>query len=157
MKQGDRCFAMLKNMKVQDWMNYHVITISATASLRVAEALMKEYNIRHLPVVKGDKLVGILSSGDIRRAQPSDATSLSIWELHYLWDQLIVDGAMTHRAITTTADTPVIDAVRLMLNHRFNCLPVINSNDQLSGILTEVDVFRLLIHASGEISQSVAT
>jgi acetoin utilization protein AcuB len=134
--------------KVQDCMTSPAITISATASLRDAEELMKEYNVRHLPVVKNGKLTGILSSGDIRRARPSDAVSLSIWEINYLWDRLTVESAMTRHVVTVTADTPVMEAVRLMLENRFNSLPVVDSGGHPAGIMTEVDVFRLVLQTA---------
>ena len=148
---------MLAHTKVQDCMTYPAITISNIASLAAADKLMKEYNIRHLPVVKADKLVGILSSGDIRRASPSDATTLSVWELRYLWERVKIEEAMTRQAITVRPDTPVIEAVSVMLERRFNCLPVIDSAEHPVGILTEVDIFRLLIQQSEEMSKSLAT
>jgi acetoin utilization protein AcuB len=135
-------------VKVRDCMTCPAITIPAAASLRDAEKLMKEYNIRHLPVLKGDKLAGILSSGDLRRARPSDAVSLSIWEINYLWDQLKVEAAMTRQVVTVRDDVPVVDAIRLMLEHRFSSLPVVNADGKPAGMLTEVDIFRLVIQVS---------
>jgi CBS domain-containing protein len=139
--------AMLSaTMKVHDCMTSNPVTIQATESLRAAEKVMKEYNVRHLPVVKNDKLVGMLSSGDIRRASPSDAVSLSIWEINYLWDRLTVESAMTREVKTVTPETPLLDAVRLMFDYRFNSLPVIDTAGHPVGILTEVDVFRVLLY-----------
>jgi acetoin utilization protein AcuB len=117
---------------------------------------MKEYNIRHLPVVKNNKLVGILSSGDIRRASPSYATSLSVWELQYLWERIRVENVMTQRVITVGPDVTVIAAVRLMLENRFNSLPVVVASGQVVGMLTEVDIFHLLIQESENMSKSLA-
>jgi CBS domain-containing protein len=134
---------MLGDTRVQDSMTFPPMTVTATSSVRTAQQVMSDYNIRHLPVVKGTKLVGILSSGDIRRASPSSATTLSVWE--YLWEQVTVEEVMTERVITVTPETPMLEAVRLMLEHRFNCLPVVDAVNQLVGILTEVDVFRLFI------------
>jgi CBS domain-containing protein len=145
-----------QDIKVQDCMTAPAVTISATASLRDAEQVMKEYSIRHLPVVRDGKLVGILSSGDLRRASPSDAVSLSIWEINYLWDRLKVESAMTTHVFTVAPDTPVVEAVRLMLEHRFNSLPVIDAARHPVGILTEVDVFRLIIQSAGESVNLVA-
>jgi CBS domain-containing protein len=131
--------------KVQEWMTFPAITVSPTTSLRAAERLMKEYRIRHLPVLKDDKLVGILSSGDIRRASPSNTTSLSIWELQYLWDRVQVEEVMTRSVVAIRADAPVHDAVCLMLEHRFSSLPVLGSDGRLIGMLTETDLFHLLV------------
>jgi CBS domain-containing protein len=147
---------MPSNMKVQDCMTYPAMTIPATASLRTAEQVMKEYNIRHLPVVKNEKLVGILSSGDIRRASPSDAVSLSIWEINYLWDRLTVESSMTSHVITVKGETSMIEAVRLMLEHRFNSLPVVDDAGCPVGILTEVDVFRRFIRVVEDETKLIA-
>jgi acetoin utilization protein AcuB len=144
------------DIKVQDCMTAPALTIPAKASLRDAGQVMKEYNIRHLPVVQDGKLVGILSSGDLRRANPSDAVSLSIWEINYLWDQLKVESAMTRHVITVKPETPVIEAVQLMLEHRFNSLPVVDDTGAPIGMLTEVDVFRLVIKAARDYVKLVA-
>jgi CBS domain-containing protein len=136
---------MLQYLTVGACMTSPAVTVSVDESLRVATELLKEYNIRHLPVLKGSKLVGILSSGDIRRASPSDATSLSYWELTYLWDKLTVEQTMSQPVKTVKADTPMVEAVRLMFEHRFSSLPVVDSANHLVGILTETDIFRLFI------------
>jgi CBS domain-containing protein len=136
-----------QDIKVQHGMTAPAITIAAKASLRDAGQVMKEYNIRHLVVVRDGKLAGILSSGDLRRASPSDAVSLSIWEINYLWDRLTVESAMTGQVVTVKPETPMIEAVRLMLEHRFNSLPVVDDDGTPTGMLTEVDVFRLLIQS----------
>jgi acetoin utilization protein AcuB len=134
-----------QDIKVQDGMTAPAITSAAKASLRDAGQVMKEYNIRHLVVVREGKLAGILSSGDLRRASPSDAVSLSSWEINYLWDRLTVESAMTGQVVTIKPETSMIEAVRLMLEHRFNSLPVVDDHGAPIGMLTEVDVFRLLI------------
>jgi CBS domain-containing protein len=144
------------DIKVQDCMTAPALTIPAKASLRDADQVMKEYNIRHLPVVKDGKLVGILSSGDLRRASPSDAVSLGIWEINYLWDQLKVESAMSGHVITVKRETPVIEAVRLMLEHRFNSLPVVDVAGSPVGMLTEVDVFRLVLQTAEDRAKLLA-
>lgn len=141
---------MFQNIRVQDCMTKPAITISAQASLHDAGQLMNEYSIRHLPVVQDNKLVGILSSGDLRRARPSDATTLSVWEINSLWNRLKVNSVMTRSVVTVRRDTPIIEAVRLMLEYRFNGLPVVDDAGAPVGILTEVDVFRLVINTAGE-------
>src|SRR5690349_1345848 len=126
---------MLENIQIQDCMTHPAITVMPNMSLRAAQQLMRDCHIRHLPVVKDKRLVGILSSGDIRRAMPSDATSLSIWEIRALWDQVTIEEAMTCYIETVKPEAALLEAVRLMSEHRFNSLPVVDDLGQLVGIL----------------------
>ncbi len=136
---------MLDNITVQEWMSTPVVSVSPITSISSAHQIMKENGIRRLPVVENDRLVGIITIGDVREASPSDATTLSIWELNYLWAQLTVEKIMTRKVITVKPDDFIIDAAQLMLDHKISGLPVVDSNDKLVGILTESDIFRMLV------------
>lgn len=139
---------MLASALVKDWMTSPAVTISPTWTLRRAYELMIELGIRHLPVVEQQVLVGILTLSDVREAKPSDATTLSIWELNYLWDQLTVERTMTRPVISTTANAHVIDAVSQMLDHKFSGLPVVDDANHVVGFLSQIDVYRLLVAAA---------
>ena len=136
---------MFDNVLVWEWMTKQVMTVAPHTTLRSAHQLMKENHIRRLPVLDEGHLVGIITIGDVREASPSDATTLSIWELNYLWAQLTVDKVMTQQVITVGPDTPILDAAELMLEHKVSGLPVINDMGKLVGILTESDIFRMLV------------
>ena len=136
---------MLKTAIVKEWMTSPAVTITPLYSLRRAYELMTELGIRHLPVVDKDVLVGILTLSDIRDAKPSDATTLSIWELNYLWDQLTVDRIMTRQVITASPEALVTTAVQTMLDHKFSGLPVIDSDNRVVGFLSQIDIYRLLV------------
>ncbi len=138
---------MFENIKVGDWMTKNVITTRRNTSISSAHQIMRENNIRRLPVVENGKLVGLISLGDVREASPSDATTLSIWELNYLWAQLVVDKVMTINVYTVKSDTSILDAAELMLEHKISGLPVIDADGSLVGILTESDVFRMLVRS----------
>ena len=135
---------MFENILVKDWMITPVITIEASSPISAAHHLMKNNNIRRLPVIKNDKLVGLVTIGDVREASPSDATTLSIWELNYLWAQLTAEKIMTHNLLTVTPDTPILDAAEMMLEKKVSGLPVVEGK-KLVGMLTESDIFRMLI------------
>jgi CBS domain-containing protein len=139
---------MLEKIRVQECMTHPAITVAPTMSVRLAQQLMRDYHIRHLPVVEGDTVVGMLSSGDVRRASPSDATTLSISEMRFLWDKLTVGEVMSRFLIKVKPETPMIEAVRLLYEHRFNSLPVVDDAGKLVGILTEVDIYLLLLHTA---------
>lgn len=136
---------MLEQVKVREWMTSPPLTIAPEASISNAHQIMKEHGIRRLPVVDGDRLVGIVTIGDVREASPSDATTLSIWELNYLWAQLTVEKVMSHNVVTIEADKPIIDAAALMLDMKISGLPVVDNTGSLIGMLTESDIFRMLV------------
>lgn len=135
---------MFENVLVKDWMIAPVITVEASSPISAAHHLMKNNTIRRLPVLNNNKLVGIVTIGDVREASPSDATTLSIWELNYLWAQLTIEKIMTRNILTVTPDTPILDAAETMMEQKVSGLPVVDG-DKLVGMLTESDVFRMLI------------
>jgi acetoin utilization protein AcuB len=132
---------------VKDWMTRAPITITATTSLTEASRLMQDNDIRRLPVVEHGRVVGILTWGDIREASASDATSLTVFELAYLLKKLLVGNIMTPRPITVTPTTTISRAAQLMMEHKIGGLPVVE-NGKLVGILTESDIFRMLVIAN---------
>ncbi len=134
----------MKKIQVRDWMTPNPITIDIKTTLPEAHKLMKECHIRRLPVVDHGKVVGILTQGDIREASPSDATSLSIFELNYLLAKLNVEKIMTRDPITIAPTSTIREAAQIMLDHKIGGLPVIEG-DKLVGIITESDIFRVLV------------
>src|SRR5919199_2465236 len=100
---------------VRDWMTTPVYVIHTNTSVADAYNAMMQRNIRRLPVVDNDKLVGIVTLGDLREARPSPATSLSIYELNYLLAKLTVGKVMTHNPFTVAPDTPIRQTARIML------------------------------------------
>jgi CBS domain-containing protein len=138
---------MLDNVTVREWMTSPVVSVSPSTPISNAHQMMKEYGIRRLPVVENNKLVGIITIGDIREASPSDATTLSIWELNYLWAQLTVERVMSRSVITVKPEDLILDAATLMLNRKVSGLPVVDDEGYLVGILTESDIFKMLIES----------
>jgi acetoin utilization protein AcuB len=106
---------------------------------------MKKNNIRRLPVTKADKLLGIVTIGDVREAEPSGATTLSIWEINHLWSQIQVKDVMTKSVMTVKDDEPMINAATIMLENKISSLPVMDESGKVVGMLTESDIFRMLI------------
>jgi acetoin utilization protein AcuB len=136
---------MLENVTVREWMTSPVITVSLATSISTAHQIMKERGVRRLPVVEHDRLVGIITIGDVREASPSDATTLSIWELNYLWAQLVVEKIMTRKVFTIEENRSILDAAQIMLDQKVSGLPVMGDNGKLVGMLTESDIFRMLV------------
>ena len=138
---------MLENIMVSEWMTSPVLSITPSTPIANAHQMMKDYGIRRLPVVEDNRLVGIITLGDVREASPSDATTLSIWELNYLWAQLTVDRVMSRKILTVQPTDLVLDAAKIMLEQKVSGLPVVNSREELVGIITESDIFRMLVES----------
>ncbi len=129
-------------MFVKDRMSKHPLTINMETSLSDTHRYMEEQDVRHLPVVdRNGQMVGLVTEDDLLKAEPSSATSLSMWEIHSLLMRVKVKDVMVRDVITTTEDTPIEDAAHLMLEDKIGCLPVMRG-DKLVGIITESDVFR---------------
>lgn len=140
----------MKQELVSKWMTPNPITIEADVGLTKAHELFQEYDIRRLPVVnkKGD-LLGIVTLGDIREVSPSDATSLNVWELTYLWTKLNISEVMTPDPVTVYSCDTIAEAASIMLENKFSGIPVVEPNGALVGIITESDIFRLVVHQWG--------
>jgi acetoin utilization protein AcuB len=135
-------------MLVRKKMKKDLITITKDERMTTARKIIKEKNIRHLPVVDGKKLVGLVTNVDIRKAEASPATSLEIRELHYLLDKLTVGEIMTRNVITISPDISVEEATTLLHDNKIGCLPVVEDGN-LVGMLTENDVMEILIDVMG--------
>ena len=135
-------------MLVRKKMKKDLITITKDERMTTARKIIKEKNIRHLPVVDGKKLVGLVTNMDIRKAEASPATSLEIRELHYLLDKLTVGEIMTRNVLTISPDISVEEATTLLYDNKIGCLPVVEDGN-LVGMLTENDVMEILIEVMG--------
>ena len=136
----------MKRLRVKDWMQADVITGNQRMGLLDAHKMMRDRKIRRLPVLKRNKkLVGMVTRSDIRRAEPSDATSLNVWEMNYLLAKLQLKDIMTTRVITCGPEDTIKTAASLMQQHKIGALPVMDKEDRVVGIITESDIFRILI------------
>ena len=131
-------------MKVRDLMTAKPITTGPDTPVIEARQLMLGKRIRHLLVMDGPKLAGIVTDRDIRLNLPSPATSLSVWEVNYLLARLAVGSVMTKALVTVSPERDCRDAAVLMLDHQIGALPVVDGG-QLIGIITETDLLRAFV------------
>jgi acetoin utilization protein AcuB len=130
-------------------MSHPVFTIHPKMPMQDALNLMHQEHVRRFPVVdKRGRLVGIVSEKDLLDATPSDATSLSIYEVNYLLSKITVKEIMTVHIITITEDTPIEEAARIMADNKIGGLPVIRENEVV-GIITETDLFKIFLELLG--------
>ena len=136
-------------MLVKNWMSKEVITIDVNDSMTHASGLMKENNIRGLPVMKNGELVGVVTDRDLKKASASNATTLDIHELLYLIAKIKVEEIMTKDPITIPVDYTVEDAAEILLDNKLSGAPVVNNEGELVGVITQADIFRVLVSLSG--------
>ena len=120
-----------------------VITMAEDQTLREAIALMQRHRIRHVPIVSGDSVMGILTDRDVKRATPSLLSGVNQDEFDRVLNTTTVSHVMTRNPYTVTPSTSLRDAVKLMLDRRFSSLPVVEAG-RLIGMLTITDLLRTL-------------
>jgi len=130
-------------MRIGDIMTKNPITVDSETSIIDAKSIMKENNIRRLPVVDKGKLVGIATERMILEASPSPATSLSIYEIHHLISKMKVKDIMVKNPITISPDTTFGAALLLGQEKRIGAFPVLEKG-KLVGIATESDLVRFI-------------
>lgn len=135
----------MKNLLVRDWMVEDVVTVEPKTPMLEAHQLMRSRKIRRVPVVKRGKVVGIVTRSDVREASPSDATTLNVWEMNYLLARLKVKEIMSKDVITIHPQETIKEAATRMYEKKIGALPVVDDKNNLVGILTESDIFRILI------------
>lgn len=136
-------------MYVGGVMHRDIISVRPETSLNEAIEIARKNKIKHLIVFdKHKKLVGIVSSHDLKQTIASPATSLSVHELNYLIDQITVGSFMSRDVITVTPDTTVERAAYIMQTNSISALPVVNDGQTL-GIITSTDVMGVLLDAIG--------
>jgi acetoin utilization protein AcuB len=130
-------------MIVGDRMSHPVITV--LPELPILEALDM---MRRAPVVRDGKLLGIVSQKNLLNAAPSSATLLSFWEMPIMMSKVKIKDVMTVSVLTIRDDTPIEEAARIMVDNKVGGLPVMRQ-DKMVGIITETDLFKVLLEMMG--------
>lgn len=136
-------------MLVKDLMTPNPLTVTPDTTHRQASELIEEHGVNHVPVVdRRGHLVGIIVQDDLYGAQPSPATTLSIYEIHSLLSKLQIKEIMRHPVYTVDPNCSLEEAANLMVQHDIGCLPVMDQ-DRVVGIITDTDIFRAFITLLG--------
>jgi CBS domain-containing protein len=126
-------------MKVRDIMVKEVATLDVNDELSLANDIMRLGRIRHLPVVEGQRLVGIISERDLFRSSLAQALGYESKDTRDLMKTLRIKDIMVPVVITISPDAAVCDAVKMMVEKKIGCLPVVE-NEGLVGLITETDI-----------------
>jgi acetoin utilization protein AcuB len=135
-------------MRIRDVMSTNVVAVDEKTSLHDARKIMDAHKIRRLPVMKKNKLVGLITERMLLEASPSPATALSIHELHYLLAKMTVKDIMVKKPYTVSPDMPPEDALQLGQEMGYGGFPVLE-NGKLVGVVTESDIVRLMTRVLG--------
>jgi acetoin utilization protein AcuB len=135
-------------MKVRDFMKKEVITVDINTPIMAALETMKHNNIKRLPVTKNGKFEGLVTRSMIRDASPSEATSLSVYELNYLISKMTVGDIMVRKPVVISPNLDVEEAIWLGKKHGIGAFPVMEGKDLL-GIITESDISGVVANALG--------
>jgi acetoin utilization protein AcuB len=133
-------------LTVGDWMTSNPVTVEEDATVLEAIHLLKERNIRRLPVMRAGRLAGLVTEKMLLGYMPAQATSLDQWELHYLLSRTAVRAAMNPTPHTVAPETPLADAARLLHDRKLNGVLVMNARGDLVGLLTTTNALEALIH-----------
>ncbi len=136
-------------MLVKNWMSKEVVTVDADDSMQNAIYILQEQNIKKLPVMEKGQIAGIITDRDLKKASPSDATTLDMHELLFLISKIKVRDLMTKLVYTVQPDYTVEEAAAILLEKRISGLPVVDESNRLIGIITRSDLFRVIISLSG--------
>jgi CBS domain-containing protein len=136
---------------VRMWMSSPAIVVEQSMPLPDVRQRLKLQHIRRLTVVDAaGRLQGIVTEGDINRVSDSHVTDVRDYNLYHRVADLPIGEIMTRAVVTVTPDTPIMEVARLLLDHRIGGVPVVE-HDQVVGMITESDLFRLIVIQQAEV------
>lgn len=135
---------------IRDIMTTDLSTLESDARLLDATLLMRSSGLRHLPVVKDGRPVGVISDRDVQRASPSIFSKLTPEEYNQMFETTPIEKVMTKEPFTTGPDTPVKEVLQSMLDQKYGSCLVIDEEGKLVGIVTNTDMLRLLNDSLGD-------
>jgi acetoin utilization protein AcuB len=133
----------LSGLTVSDYMTPNPIVVEPEDPLMRALEIVRLRGVRRLPVTVGGMLVGLITDGDIKRAEPSMLTDS---EAHFnrVMEETPISRIMVQNPVTTTTDAPLLEAADILLNTKYGALPVV-AGGHVVGILTDNDLIRALV------------
>jgi CBS domain-containing membrane protein len=140
----------MEELRVRDIMTHEVTTLKRNDKLTLADDIMQLGRIRHLPVLddEADQLVGIVSQRDLFRGALARALGYGQHAQRKVLEALLVKEVMSTDVLTTTPDTPLVEAARVLMERKIGCLPVVQDG-HLVGIVTEADFVAMVARNAG--------
>jgi len=135
----------MKKTQVADWMTPNPITIEEDSSIIEAIHLLKEKNIRRLPVMRGGEIAGVVTEKMLLTFSPGKSSSLDAWEAHYLLSNTPVRDAMNSKPHMVRPQTDIREAAKLLHDRKLNGVLVVSEKRDLIGIFTTTNALEALI------------
>ena len=130
-------------MLVRDYMTTELVTVQETDTLLDATMFFVRSTFRHLPVVRGRQLVGVITERDVKQYAPSVLSGISAEDYNSIMETTPISRVMVHTPITVRPDQSILEAARLLYTKRLRCLPVVKDSE-LVGIITTTDMLKVL-------------
>jgi acetoin utilization protein AcuB len=131
-------------MLVQDYMTTEVTSLQESDTLLDAAMVFVRSSFRHLPVLQGKKVVGIITERDVKQFAPSLLSGTTAEEYNAIMETTPISRVMTKNPMTLRPDQPIFEAARMLHQRRVGCMPVVE-NGELVGIVTTTDLLGLLM------------
>lgn len=136
-------------MKVQNWMSTDTVTVDQDTPVTRLIEILEKNDISHLPVMDGGRVVGIVTAQDLKQVHPSKTSPVKARELYYFLAEMKARDVMKRNPVTVRPQDTVEVAAVKMLEHKVSGIPVVTERGELVGIITQGDVFRVLISITG--------
>lgn len=136
------------HVRVHDIMQKNAVTIAAGDRLSTAEDIMTLGGVRHMPVVQGGRLVGVVTERDLLRASLSSVARIDVRDRRAFLGTIEISQIMSSPAVVTHPKDSVEDAALMMASRKIGCLPVVDDRGELVGLVTETGLLRYLAHAA---------
>ena len=136
---------MKKRTPISAIMTKDVITLNYTDDLETAEKLFKKNHIRHIPVVSGDTIIGMLSYTDLLRISFADAIDEGEDSVDtVVYNMFTIEQVMAKNLVSVSSNTLIKDVAEILAKKEFHALPIVDGN-KLVGIVTTTDLINYLI------------
>ena len=136
---------MIRKAPISTIMTENVVTLKKDDNLEIAERLFKKHKIRHIPVVTGNVIIGMLSFTDLLRISFADAVDIEDEEVETMvYDMFTIEQVMKKNLVTVTPSSSIKDVAEILAEKEFHALPVVNRN-KLVGIVTTTDLIKYLL------------
>jgi acetoin utilization protein AcuB len=136
-------------MQVQNWMSTNLVAVNEDTPIVRVSKILEDHQIRHLPVMREGALVGLIRARDVEEALPSRSTALNAQELYYLLSEVKARDVMQPEPFTIRPEQTMELAAAVMLRNRITAMPVVTAEGELVGIISQGDVFKVLIAITG--------